>query len=71
MQEVAEQMVQLDVAYPDGFAIGRIITIIEIEEPNGNSAIRLRSNMKPWVARGMLHTALRTIDAMEQAAEGE
>ena len=58
MQEVAEQMDAIESAYPDGFQIGRVVTIVEVAKPDGSDVeLRLRASMLPWVALGMLRAA--------------
>jgi len=48
------------------FVIGRVVTIVEIQQPDGNLGIRVRAGMYPWVALGMLEWAKKSI---EEAAE--
>jgi hypothetical protein len=63
MHEVAEQMDAIEADFPDGFGIGRVITIIEVERPDGEVGLRIRAGMYPWVALGMLDAARKIVDA--------
>lgn len=63
MQEVAAQMDAIETDHGDNYKIGRVITIVEVTEPNGDVGLRVRANMYPWVALGMLRAA-------EKIAEG-
>jgi hypothetical protein len=70
MHEVAEQMDAIEADFPDGFEIGRVITIVEVKYPDGEVGLRLRAGMYPWVALGMLHAAQQIVEQMA-ATEGE
>ena len=63
MQEVAEQMDAIEADYPDGFLIGRVITVVEVARPDGSNVdLRVRASMLPWVALGMLTAAQRFVE---------
>ena len=66
MQEVAQQMDAIEADFGRDFVIGRVVTIVEIQQPDGNLGIRVRAGMYPWVALGMLEWAKKSI---EEAAE--
>jgi hypothetical protein len=66
MQEVAQQMDAIEADFGRDFVIGRVVTIVEIQQPDGNLGIRVRAGMHPWVALGMLEWAKKSI---EEAAE--
>jgi hypothetical protein len=57
MQEVAQQMDAIEQDFPDGFEIGRVITVVEIKTPDNSINLRVRASMLPWVALGMLKFA--------------
>jgi hypothetical protein len=65
MHEVAEQMDAIEEDVGEDFQIGRVITIVEViqagEEGQGQVNLRVRANMLPWVALGMLKTAEKTV----------
>ncbi len=61
MQEVAQQMDAIEQDFPDGFEIGRVITIVEVNPPDGPPNLRVRAAMLPWVALGMLEFAERVV----------
>lgn len=61
MQEVAAQMDAIEADYGEDFEIGRVITVVEVKEPNGNIGIRVRAQMLPWVAVGMLKVAAKSL----------
>jgi hypothetical protein len=63
MQEVAEQMDAIEVDFGDDYEIGRVITIVEVKQPNGDVGIRVRSALYPWVSMGMLEFAKKTVEA--------
>jgi hypothetical protein len=67
MHEVAEQMDAIDADYPDGFEIGRVITVVEVFGPNESVDVRVRAGQLPWVALGMLDWAKKN---MEKATLG-
>ena len=62
MQEVAEQMDAIEAEYGDGFEIGRVITVVEINRPDGGVELRVRAGQYPWVAAGMLEWAKKTVE---------
>jgi hypothetical protein len=61
MQEVAQQMDAIEADFGEDFRIGRVITIVEVQRPTeaGQAQVdlRVRANMFPWVALGMLQAA--------------
>ncbi len=63
MHEVAEQMDAIEADFPDGFEIGRVITIVEVKQPDGEVGLRIRAGQYPWVAMGMLRFALTSLEA--------
>jgi hypothetical protein len=62
MEEVAEQMDAIEADYPDGFKIGRVITLAEIIEPDGSVGVRIRAGQWPWVTLGMLDWAKKDVE---------
>ena len=66
MREVAEQMDAIEADFGHDFQIGRVVTIIEIQQPDGTLGLRVRAGMYPWVALGMLEWAKKSV---EQIAE--
>ncbi|HEY2282431.1 MAG TPA: hypothetical protein VGH60_02645 [Solirubrobacteraceae bacterium] len=62
MQEVADQMDAIEADFGDGFAIGRVITVVEVTGPDGNVGIRVRAGQYPWVSLGMLDWAKKSIE---------
>ena len=62
MQEVAEQMDAIEADFGDGYAIGRVITIVEVQRTDGEVGIRVRAGMYPWVAIGMLEVAKKIVE---------
>jgi hypothetical protein len=63
MQEVAEQMDAIETDFGDNYAIGRVITIVEVVRPDGEVGIRVRAGQLPWVAIGMLEWAKKSLEA--------
>jgi len=63
MQEVAEQMDAIEADFPDGFAIGRVITVVEVTGPDGTVGLRVRAGQYPWVSLGMLDFAKKSLEA--------
>ncbi len=63
MQEVAQQMDAIEADFGHDFEIGRVITIVEVKQPNGEVGLRIRAGQYPWVAMGMLRFALRSLEA--------
>lgn len=67
MEEVARQMDAIENDFPEGFEIGRVITIVEVKSPNNPPNLRVRAGMLPWVALGMLKWAEKVIAPFPQA----
>jgi hypothetical protein len=67
MQEVAEQMDAIETDFGDNYEIGRVITIVEVLQPDGTVGLRVRAGQAPWVAIGMLEWAKKSL---ESAATG-
>ncbi len=63
MQEVAEQMDSIEADLGRDFAIGRVITIVEVQRPDGEITLRIRAGQLPWVSLGMLEYAKKTVEA--------
>ncbi|MGH2911361.1 MAG: hypothetical protein ACRDJ3_02675 [Solirubrobacteraceae bacterium] len=63
MHEVAEQMDAIEADFGDGYRIGRVVTIVEVMQPNGNVGLRIRAGQYPWVTVGMLEWAKKSIEA--------
>jgi len=63
MQEVAEQMDAIEADFGRDFEIGRVITIVEVKQPNGEVGIRVRAGQYPWVTLGMLDFAKISVEA--------
>jgi hypothetical protein len=63
MHEVAEQMDAIDADYPNGFRIGRVITVVEVFGPDQSVDIRVRAAQLPWVSLGMLEWAKKGLEA--------
>jgi hypothetical protein len=66
MHEVAEQMDAIEADFGDGYAIGRVITIVEVHRPDGEVGLRVRAGQYPWVALGMLQVAQKIVEAQGQ-----
>jgi hypothetical protein len=64
MHEVAEQMDAIEADFPDGFEIGRVITIAEIIQPDGTVGVRVRAGQLPWITLGMLDWAKKSVEQM-------
>jgi hypothetical protein len=62
MHEVAEQMDAIETDFGDGYEIGRVITIVEVLQPNGQVGLRVRAGQYPWVALGMLKFAEKIVE---------
>jgi hypothetical protein len=62
MHEVAEQMDAIEADFGDGYEIGRVITIVEVQRPDEVVEIRVRAGQYPWVALGMLDWAKKGIE---------
>jgi hypothetical protein len=69
MQEVADEMDSIETEFGDDYQIGRVITIVEVVRPDGQVGLRVRAGQYPWVALGMLHAALKTIEAQMPGGE--
>jgi hypothetical protein len=69
MQEVAEQMDAIEADFGSDFEIGRVITIVEVKQPDGNVSIRVRAGQYPWVALGMLDFAKKSLEAQMGSAD--
>jgi len=63
MQEVAEQMDAIEADFGDEYQIGRVITIVEVHEPDGKVGLRVRAGQLPWVTLGMLDFAKKSVEA--------
>jgi hypothetical protein len=63
MQEVAAQMDAIETDFGDDYEIGRVITIVEVQRPNGEVELRVRAGQYPWVALGMLDFAKKSLEA--------
>jgi hypothetical protein len=64
MHEVAEQMDAIDADYPDGFTIGRVVTVVEVFGPNESVDVRVRAAQLPWVSLGLLDWAKKSVEAV-------
>jgi hypothetical protein len=62
MHEVADQMDAIDDDYPDGFTIGRVITVVEVFGPDETVDVRVRAGQLPWVSLGMLDWAKKSLE---------
>jgi hypothetical protein len=62
MHEVADQMDAIEADFPDGFEIGRVITIAEIVQPGGGVEVRVRAGQLPWVTLGILDWAKKNVE---------
>jgi hypothetical protein len=71
MHEVAEQMDAIDADYPDGFTIGRVITVVEVFGPDESVDVRVRAGQFPWVSLGMLDWAKKSLEAANAIPPGE
>jgi hypothetical protein len=69
MQEVAQQMDAIEVEFGRDFEIGRVITIVEVKQPDGNIGLRVRAGQYPWVALGMLEFAKKVLESQGSSAE--
>ncbi len=45
MQEVADQMDAIETDFGADYEIGRVITIVEVQTPDGEVGVRVRSGM--------------------------
>ncbi len=66
MQEVAEEMDSIETEFGDAYQIGRVITIVEVMRPNEDVGLRVRAGQYPWVTLGMLHAAIKVVEAQMQ-----
>ncbi len=71
MQEVAEQMDAIEADFGNDFEIMRVLTIVEVKQPDGEVGLRIRAQMFPWVALGMLDFAKRSLEAQVGGGGGE
>jgi hypothetical protein len=62
MKEVAEQMDAIEADFGRDFQLGRVITIVEVFQPNGDVGLRVRAGQLPWVTLGMLDWAKKTLE---------
>jgi hypothetical protein len=69
MQEVAEQMDSIEADFGRNFEIGRVITIVEVQRPDGETGIRVRAGQFPWVSLGMLEWAKKVVEGMAAQSE--
>jgi hypothetical protein len=67
MQEVAEQMDAIEADFGHDFEIGRVITIVEVKQPDGEVGLRVRAGQFPWVSLGMLEAAKKIVEGKGQA----
>jgi hypothetical protein len=63
MQEVAEQMDAIEVDFGRDFEIGRVITVVEVKQPDGKVGLRVRAGQYDWVALGMLEVAKKIVES--------
>ena len=63
MKEVAEQMDAIEADFGSDFEIMRVLTIVEVKQPGGDVGLRIRAQMFPWVALGMLDFAKRSLES--------
>jgi hypothetical protein len=63
MHEVAEQMDAIEADFGDDYTIGSVITIVEVQRPDGEVGLRVRAGQYPWVALGMLEFAKKSVEA--------
>ncbi len=71
MQEVAQQMDAIEAEFGRDFEIGRVITIVEVKQPDGTVGLRVRAGQYPWVALGMLDFAKKSVEAQIGRPEPE
>jgi len=65
-EEVAAQMDAIETDLGDNYAIGNVVTIVEVIGPAG-AGVRVRCNAPPWVGLGMLRVAEKALEAQGQA----
>jgi hypothetical protein len=63
MHEVADQMDAIEADFGEDYTIGRVITIVEVQGPDGEVGLRVRAGQYPWVALGMLEFAKKSVEA--------
>jgi hypothetical protein len=63
MQEVAQEMDDIEEQFGENFQMGRVITIVEVITPPENVGLRVRAGQYPWVTLGMLHAAVKILEA--------
>lgn len=63
MQEVAQEMDDIEEQFGENFEMGRVITIVEVITPPENVGLRVRAGQYPWVTLGMLHAAVKIMEA--------
>jgi hypothetical protein len=63
MEAVADQMDAIETDFGDQYEIGALVTIVEVNRPDGTSAVRVRSNAPPWIGIGMLRVAEKVLEA--------
>lgn len=63
MQEVAEQMDAIEADFGRDYEIMRVMTIVEVREPSGDVGLRVRAQVLPWVALGMLEFAKKSLES--------
>lgn len=62
MNEVAEQMDAIEADFGSNFEIMRVLTLVEVKQPDGDVSLRVRAQMYPWVALGMLEFAKKSFE---------
>jgi hypothetical protein len=67
MQEVAEQMDAIRDEVGDDFAIGEVITIVQVVQPNGDMHVRVRSLAPYLEALGLLRVAEKILHEKHDA----
>jgi hypothetical protein len=70
MHEVAEQMDAIEADFGEDYSIGRVITIVEVNRPDGEVGLRVRYGQYPWVALGMLEVAKKNVEAQMEGRAG-
>ncbi len=62
MREVAEQMDAIETDFGDNYQIGRVVTLVEVQRPDGQVELRVRAGQFPWVTLGMLRFAQAVLE---------
>lgn len=62
MNEVAAQMDAIEADLGSDFQIGRVITMAEVIDSDGNVNLRVRHGQLPWVTLGMLDWARKVLE---------